>query len=174
MNKNKVCFIFLISGIIFSSCAQVSDKRALFSSQDHDVVLEATPFKVKGITGESVVDAVEEGFEEPGFDSAVVLFKIEKVLSGEFSQMRAGGPSKFQQMKDAARDGDFWKLVKSDFTDPDEMVDQKWVSIAVSDPKTTFGFPTWGSPVDEPYKLYLKRQPDQPHSYILVKSQLKS
>lgn len=170
----KLCLIFFLSLIFFPSCAQDSGRRALFSSGDYDVVLEATPFKVKGVTGESVVDVVEEGFDQTGLDSAVVLFKIEKVLIGKFTQMRAGGPSKFQQMKDAVRDQDFWKLVKSDFTDPGELIDQKWISIAVADPEKTFGFPTWGSPVNQPYKLYLKRVPDQANSYILVRNELKS
>lgn len=171
--KTKFCFAFFLVTLVLSSCARLSESRALFSSGDYDVVLEATPFKVKGVTGESVVDAVEEGFDKAGLDSAVVLFKVEQVLVGKFTQVRAGGPSKFQQMKDAASDGDFWKIVKSDFVDPNELVEQKWISIAVTDPEKTFHFPTWGSPVDQSYKLYLKRMPDQANSYTLVKNELK-
>lgn len=172
--KTRFCFFLFIGAFILTSCGLFSKQRALFSSREHDIVLEATPFKVKGITSESVVDAVEAGFAEAGFDSAIVMFKVDKVLTGELAQVKAGGPSRFQQMKDAIRDRDYWKLIKSDFTDPNELIDQKWLSIAVQDPKKTFGFPSWGTPIEERYKLYLKRDPEQPNSYILVKNQLQS
>ena len=174
MMRIQLVAAFFILAVVFSSCAQVSGKRTLFSSGDYDVVLEATPFKVKGVTSESVVDAVEEGLNEVGFDSAVVLFEINKVLVGEFTQVRAGGASRLQQMKDAAHDGDFWKIIKSDFTDPNELTEQKWISVAVRDPKKTFGFESWGTPTEKRYKLYLKHIPEQLNSYMLVKSHVKS
>ena len=174
MKKIRLSCLFFALIALLSSCEYMAGRRAIFSSGDYDVVLTATPFKVKGVTAESTADAVEEGFTDVGLESAIVLFTIDKVLVGEFTQVRAGGASKLQQMKDAARDRDFWRIVKSDFTDPDEMTEQKWLTVAVQDPKKTFGFETWGTPKDASYKLYLKRVPDQPKSYILVKSQIQS
>ena len=174
MIKIKFGFGFLVLAMVLSSCGHLSQRKALFSSGNFDVILEATPFKVKGITSESVVDVVEEGLDQVGFDSAVVSFKIDKVVRGEFTKVKFAGPSRFQQMKDAAHDRDFWKIIKSDFSDPNELVDQKLISIAVQDPVKTFGFASWSDTGNKRYKLYLQRVAKQANTYVLVKSELKS
>ena len=174
MIRIKLGFMFVLSAVVLSSCAHLPQRKALLSSDHYDVILEATPFKVKGITSGSVVDVVEEGLDQVGFDSAVVSFKIEKVLRGEFTKVKFAGPSRFQQMKDAARDRDFWKIIKSDFSDPNELVDQKLISIAVQDPVKTFGFNSWSDPGNKRYKLYLQRVAKQANTYVLVKNELKS
>ena len=174
MTKIKFSFGFLILTIVLSSCGHLSQRKALFPSGNSDVILEATPFKVKGITSESVVDVVEEGLDQVGFDSAVVSFKIDKVSKGEFTKVKFAGPSKFQQMKDAARDRDFWKIIKSDFSDPNGLVDQKLISVAVQNPVKTFGFNSWSDTGNKRYRLYLQLVPKQINTYVLVKNELKS
>jgi len=168
--------LLVFSGIALSSCAGHESVTAEsvgreYAPEDYDVVLSAVPFKVTKINQNSVVDAVEDGAQRPGVAEAVVLFEIERVIRGEFTKVRAGGPTKIEQARQAVQKKDLLQVLTLDFSDPDEEYEKPWVSVAVSDPDDSFGIEDWDNPEGKLCRLYLKRLPDRDASYVMVRSE---
>lgn len=157
-------FVFLV-GIVGHSHAGVRDS-ALFV-QGADVVLKGTLIGIKAIEPGAVVDAVEKGNGE-FTPTAEVLFKIDRVVKGEYTKFKVGGPAKLDQLNQALRDKNILKVATLDFTDPDRSTEKGWFSVAVKDPQKTFGIDSWEDLPQSKYRIYLERVDDQPDSYIMV------
>ncbi|MDD5217859.1 MAG: hypothetical protein PHN49_08855 [Candidatus Omnitrophica bacterium] len=168
----RAMVVFLSVGILFPVLLRAEDNpRPL--KKNADVVLDATPFLVKPFEIKSVVDAIEGEPEKAGIPKAVVEFKINRVLKGDFTKVKTGGPSRFAQAQDAAQKHQFLKIATLDFSNPDREVEKEWMSIAVRDPMASFGISDWENPAKGRFKVYLKRLPDDPASYIMIGSQEK-
>lgn len=170
----RPCLFFLLFAVLTSSCS----RSALFHSsdlnglgRDFDVVLEAVPIRARVFETSAVVDAIESEPEKMGLAKAVVLFRVEKVLRGDFTKVEKGGPSKFQQIRDVVSSRDVFKLLS--LSDPRQTVEKGWISIAVENPESSFGIVSWEKPERRKYKLYLKRVPEHPDSYIFVKGEMR-
>lgn len=166
MNRNPSKFVimgvilFLMSGLV-SGCLHRGDAGA-------DIVLQVTPVRVKPIQSGSSVDVIENAQEHGSWPTAVGVFRVERVLKGEFNRAPVGGDSKFEQLKAAGKKKDLLKILTMDTYDPNELRDQEWVSVAVFNPFETFGIKDWENPEGGKGKLYLKRTPGQKDSYILM------
>jgi len=168
----RAAVLFLSAGILFPVLlwAEASPHEL---RKNADVVLDATPFLVKNFEIKSVVDAIESEPENAGIPKAVVEFKINRILKGDFTKVKTGGPSRFAQAKDAAHKHQFFKIAVMDFSNPDREVEKEWMNIAVRDPMASFGISDWENPGKGNFKIYLKRLPDDPASYIMIGSQEK-
>lgn len=173
-----------ITAVIFLCalmCASCSRNLEVFgvnflgepTKEKYDVRVEAVPIRVKAIEPDSVVDAIEAGSEGMVDPQAIILFKIDRVLEGRFTQLQTGGPSRLEQAKEATRRRRFFQLLTLDFEDPDEETEKQWISIAVRDPLKSFGIESWENPEKNKYEIYLRRLSAQADSYIAVKAQRK-
>ena len=118
-----------------------------------------------------MIDAIEGDPSQIGETAAAVQFKIEDIVRGDFIQMKAGGLSKYQQVKHAAKKGKILKLLTLDFKDPDKLVDKPWMTVAVNNALKSFNILDWDNPGDQKFKLYFKKAADSRDSYLLVKSE---
>ena len=146
--------------MILSAVSCVSGPR-------YDVALVATPIAVKSLAGGGSTDAVvgkPGAFEKP---TAKVVFHIDRIITGEFSQ-RQGGPSIIRQISDSVKNKDF--LQTFNYTDPDKALPRELISIAVADPAATFGITSWDNPEKKRHVLYLQKAVAKGESYYLVKS----
>lgn len=136
-----------------------------------DVILEVSPIGVSSLSGSSSVDVL--GQDPQSFDekAAVVQFKIEQVKKGEFTKVKAGGPSKFEQAKQAAKEGQVLKLLTLDFENPEDVSEKPWVTVAVANPFESFKILNWDNPGKQRYRLYLKREEARADSYRLLQSE---
>ncbi|MCB9799708.1 MAG: hypothetical protein H6757_02980 [Candidatus Omnitrophica bacterium] len=176
MKKTNV--LYLVLGVMLfglNSCSTVpsatltSDERENYRKSS-DVILTAEPIKVTAIRVGQTIDAIEGSPEEIGLAQAVVLFRIERVLKGDFTKVKTGGASVTQQALQAIKQKEILKVLTLDFKDPDEIIQKEWLSIAVRDPEILFLIPVrmWDSPRPEKFKLYLKRMPEDPSSYLFL------
>jgi|GEM_PF-1409045 len=153
-----------------SPAVRADDGIPVYKESEFDVGVEAVAVRVKSLGTKTIIDAVENDPVNRANPQAVVSFRILRVFRGELGMMTVGGPSKYEQMKDSAQKREILKLVTLDFENPDEEVEQEWLKIAVRNPMETFGIKDWGNPGDNEIKLYLKRLPERPDSYILIKA----
>jgi len=133
-----------------------------------DVVLEVTPLQVKDFNIGDTVDVIETLPSEAKLSLAKILFRVDKVLMGEFIHYKVGGPSEWVQAQSAVRARNIWKLLTLDFSDPDELKEKRWVTVAVVDPEERFRIKSWEDPPNRKMKLYLKRVPKNPDSYVML------
>ncbi len=163
--------LFLLAACL-CSCASWQKAGGFPSRAQQDIVILASPIRVKPLQARAVVDAIEnpKNSAEP---TAMIVFKIERVLKGTIPKIKAGGESKWEQTSKAFGDHDYLKLITSDFSNPDLLVDKGWLSVAVADPARTFQISSWENPGTQRYKIRLKPVPERPGSYVLVESQLK-
>lgn len=148
-----------------SAAPAAASSRQLF--KEADVVLHVTPMRVRPIDRGASVDAVEGDLSRLPFAEAVVSFKVERVMKGQWTT-KLGGAGHLDQMSEAVRKKEVLKILTLDFTDPNEQVDKGWISVAVEDPGKTFGINHWDAPETRGLKLYFKRLPDDKDSLILT------
>lgn len=170
--KVTVFGIFLAGALLsLSGCAPLHSQGytpVSLSHRDYDVVLEAIAIQVKPLMANSTVDAIDLSLKESGDMNAIVIFKIQEVLEGEFTKEKAGGPSKLAQLGEAASEKQILKLLTLDFKDPNSLVAKDWISVAVPEPEKTFSLNSWKDPSGKIYRLYLKRDKEQKNSYVLT------
>ncbi len=166
--KTFLCLTILL---LSSSYGFAGLKDSALIKQGSDVVLEATLLQVKAIGPGTVVDAIEKDSEAMP-PTAVVLFKIDRVVKGEFTKRKVGGPSKFQQGKEALHQANILKMATLDFTDPTEELDKGWFSVAVADMATSFGI-RLGEDVagKKRFKISLDHVKDRPDSFVMVNAE---
>ena len=171
MNRIKFTSILAIFTIILSPCALAGKPKP--PRQEPDVVVLASPIRVKELQPKAVVDAIEnpEHAEEP---KALVLFKIDRILRGTLPKTKLGGPSKWEQAKEAVQDKSYFKLLGSDYTDSERIIDKEWLSVAVADPAKTFAISSWENPGGKQYQIRLRPVPGKTGSYVMVESRLKN
>lgn len=168
----KYLFAFFVAGAVsfsLSTAGAADDGIPVYKESEFDVGVEAIAVRVKSLSPKTVIDAVENDPVNRANPQAVVSFRILRVFRGELGKMTVAGPSKYEQMKKAAQEREILKLVTLDFENPDEEVEQEYLKIAVRNPMETFGIRAWDDPGDAEIKLYLKRLPERPDSYVLVK-----
>ena len=137
-----------------------------------NVVLDATPIRVKPLKASKGVDALEKSPEEMGPSARVVVFRINRVLRGELAPIQMNELSLMDQAKDAAGDKDFLKLVTMDFKRPEgESAEKRSFSMVVADPTTSFGIKEGEESSKQRYRLSLARVHKKPDSYVLIKSE---
>lgn len=161
-------FLFLTSAIGLLGCSHTQN---LSKTKQADVILEVSPIGVSSLSGSSSVDVL--GQDPQSFDekAAVVQFKIEQVKKGEFTKVKTGGPSKFEQAKQAAKDGRVLKLLTLDFDNPEDVSEKPWVTVAVANPFESFEILNWDNPGSRKYRLYLKREETRADSYRLLQAE---
>lgn len=133
----------------------------------YDTSIIATPIAVKTFDPSAQVDVVKENLS-PDAGKAIVVFKVDRVFRGEFSERR-GGPSKSQQMKDAYGDKNFLKLATLDFDDPNQRIEKTHFSAVVNNPAEDLGIiapPEESQP--RRMKLNLKKVAGTSDSYLLI------
>ena len=169
MARNYVLIVFLWTGMYGHAFAGLTDSALI--KQGSDVVLEATLINVKSIGPGAVVDAIEKGSE--GIPpTAVAVFKIDRVVKGEFTKLKEGGPTKFEQSKEALHEGNVLKIATFDLIDPAEEIDKGWFSVAVADLAKTLDFRLGENVASaKKYKIFLDRVKDQPDSFIMVNAE---
>ena len=166
MNLKRTAIFMSLAGLLLSSCASLRPRP-------QELVILATPIDVEPLTIGRQVDALEDP-EQSADLKTVVSFKIERVLKGDLPKIKRGGPSKWEQAQEHFQDKSFLKIVTADFEDPDALVDQKILSVAVQDPLVTFGIKTGQEDFGpHKYRLQLKTIPGKSESYVLVESRLK-
>ena len=137
-----------------------------------DVVLFATPIKVKALDAATPVEVLETSPENMGKASKAVLFRIDRVVRGNFKTITVPDPSVWEQAKNAAGDKSFLKLVTMDFERPSEGgTPKECFTMAVSDPLNSFGIKEGEAPSKQRYRISLARIHKDPDSYILVQSE---
>lgn len=140
-----------------------------FGSNEYDVVFRGTPISVREMKPGEPVDAVEGPLEDTG-PRQLVVFKIERVMMGEFAKQRRGGPSRFDQMSKAIKDKEALDLVSFNFKNPADMLDRDKIRIAVKDSGATFGLTPGQEMAYFEHKIYLKRISSSPEAFMFVKS----
>jgi len=160
--------LFSLPSISLGADESVSAVNAKDLYKQADVVLDVIPLKVRPISRGSSVDVIENDVSRLPFVEAVVSFKLKRVLKGNWIKEKLGGPSRFAQMQTAAKNRNVFKMIGLDFTDPEEEVLKEWLSVAVEDPGKVFGINNWESPGSKRLKLYLKRQPENNNSFIMI------
>ncbi len=162
---------FALFALIFltaSSCSTVKKAAELKGPEPkYDVVLYARPVWVESLQNGGTSDAVAgtpDNIEKP---SAKVVFDVLRVAEGKF-HTPVGGPSVGEQLKQAIKDKN--PLAFIDYEDPKREVMRDLISVAVADPKATFGISRWQNPEVKRVKLYLKEDAVRKGSYYLVKT----
>jgi hypothetical protein len=167
----RVLAAFLLLPIFFSGSPAEAAKIFGLGSKKYDVVLVGTPVSVRELQDYEGVDAIESTSEEKT-PRHVVSFKIERVLIGELAKETVGGLSKMDQAKKALDDKDFIKLGTLNFKDPHQEVEKEMFRVALHHAGETFGAAP-GDPLPaHRLKLYLKRHPNQPKTFLLIKQKL--
>ena len=137
-----------------------------------DVVLDVIPIRVKPLREGKGVDALERLPEEMGSLTMIVVFRVNRVLRGEFETTQTNDLSLWDQAKDAVGDKNILKLVTMDFHRPEEGPTQKTsFSMAVADPAASFGIKENETFPRQRYRISLARVHKKPDSYLLVKSE---
>ena len=158
-------------GILILLAGCTASGKGAPARKEFDVAMIATPLSGKEMPSSSVIDAIENTPEALQQARYIISFRIDRVLIGELSKEKVGGPSRFDQAVDAAQEKKLLKILTLDFQNPNEEIDKRWFRIAVQDPGATFGINNWRQPAQGRYKLYLKRMPKQANSYVLVHCQ---
>ena len=137
---------------------------------EYDVILNASITRVKPMKPGMAVDAVEatSANGEEMIPLAVVVFRVDTVIRGEFVK-RLGGPTRYEQAREAVADKNILKILTADFKDPDTLVQKSTLSVAVEDPEQLFGIVRAPDP-NQKYRIYLKHSDGAPNSYILTHS----
>ena len=155
--------------LIFSGCKSVaSNAKALVPDHEapFDISMLATVLSVKELKEGSVSDAVfgkpEETFDTP---SALVVFKVERMIDGEFA-LREGGPNQTEQLGQAFKDRN--PLAVFNLQDPNLKTQKDILSVAAADPRQ-FELSSWSELQNRRFKLFLKRDKLRDHTYYLVK-----
>lgn len=138
-----------------------------------DVVLFATPIAVRAPTSETAIDALERSPDVMGSTWKVVVFRIERVVKGNFKPLRVKkGPSAMDQAKEASKEKNILKLLTMDFERPDETPQGKnCFSMAVVDPAASLGLQESETFPKQSYRISLSLIQKNPESYVLVKSE---
>jgi hypothetical protein len=137
-----------------------------------DVVLLAVPITVKSPTTGRTIDALEKPSAEMGKTWKIVVFNIERVITGNFKILPIKDPSLWSQVKDAADDKNILKLLMMDFQRPEEDSKEKnALSMAVTDPLFSFGIKENSPSPKQRYKISLALVQKTPESYVMVKSE---
>jgi hypothetical protein len=138
-----------------------------------DILLVATPIRAKSIMAGGTVNALEKPAGEMPPVWTAVVFRVERIVDGDFKIPQKEEISLWSQMKDSAEEKNILKLLIMDFERPDENgTDKEWLSMAVIDPYASFGIREGEEPAHrQRYKLSLARVHRDPDSYVLVKSE---
>jgi hypothetical protein len=169
--------VFLFSLTFFYPCSGWTLEMAVPAKSEKtlktDVVLTAVPIRARGILAGGTVNVLEKPATEMPPVWTAVVFRAERVLSGNFKLPKNQEISLWDQMKGAAGDKNFLKLLTMDFErPPEDGTDKGWLSMAVIDPYASFGVREGEEPASrERYKLSLARVHKNPDSYVLVKSE---
>ena len=158
-------FIFLPALFLLASCASLPKGH-------YDAVLDAVPYSVKKIEPGAVTDAVAGASQasiEPA--DAIVSFRVNRVLRGEFLAPR-GGRTKLQQMGESFKNKDYLEVLN--YKDPNELIPKEWISIAVKDPVKHFGLDYGDVAGGKRYKLYLLKLKGHAGSYLLTQSEVRN
>ena len=165
---SPVFFAFLVLFLfVFTGPIQAGIRDSALFVKGADIVLKGKIIGIKTIGPGAVVDAVEKN-AEASHPTAVVQFKIDRVVKGEFTKFKEGGPAKLEQLNQALRDKNILKVATLDFTDPEKETEKGWFSVAVNDPQKTFGINSWENLPESKYRIYLERVENQSDSYIMV------
>ena len=159
------CWMILSAGLVFAGTGSEKSFKT-------DVILDVVPIKARSILAGRAVDALEKPPAEMPAAWTAVVFRIERVLSGDFETVIVKEPSLRDQMKKAAEEKQFWKFLIMDFKKNDEEGTPKgWLTMAVVDPHASFGIREGEAPSRQHYKISLARVHKDPASYVLVKSE---
>ncbi len=164
-----VFFAVFIFQVLPAAAETAPDGLPVYDASDYDIGVVAVPVRVKALSPKTVIDAVENNPENRANPQAVVSFLIKRTFRGQFGKIKLQGPTKFQQMKEAAKGRKALKLLTLDFEEPEQEEEKEWLKVAVRNPIETFGIKSWDSPGKDKMKLFLKKIPGQEDSYILVK-----
>lgn len=165
----KITLFFLIFCLSFSASAHAL-KIFGFGSDKYDVIFLGTPISVHGMKPGEPVDAIE-GSPEDGSARDLVVFKIERVILGEFATQRRGGPSRFEQMSTAMKNKEVMDVIGFNFKNPEDQIAREKIRIAVKNSGVTFGLTPGEDLAYFEHKIYLKRISSKPEVFVFIKSQ---
>lgn len=168
-------FVFLCVCPLFASqaVAAESPSKPAIKPLKADITLIAVPVRARSIKARGTINALEKPAAEMPPVWTAVIFRVERIVSGDFKVPKGQEVTLLDQMKDAAGDKKFLKFLTMDFErPPEEGTDKGWLSMAVGDSYGSFGIREGEEPAGHPrYKLFLARIHKDPDSYILVKSE---
>ena len=160
---------------LFAAETSIGDiiARAQAKPLKTDIELIAIPIRARSIKAGGTIDALEKAPAEMPPVWTAVIFRVERIGKGEFKVPKGQELTLLDQMKDAADDKNFLKLLTMDFErPPEDGTDKGWLSMAVVDPYTTFGIREGEDPATrQRYRLSLARVHKNPDSYVLVKNE---
>lgn len=138
-----------------------------------DAILVVVPIRAKSILAGGTVNALEKPAAEMPPVWTSVIFRVERVMSGDFKVPKAQELTLWDQMKDAAENKNILKLLAMDFEKSgEEGADKGWFSMAVVDSYASFGIREGEEPATrQRYKLSLARVHKDPDSFVLVNSE---
>jgi hypothetical protein len=139
-----------------------------------DVQLIAVPIRAKSILAGGTIQALERPASEMPPSWSAVIFRVERVVDGNFKVPQNQEISLLDQMKDAAEEKKILKLLTMNFEKPpEEGTDRGWLSMAVIDSYASFGIREGAISTERRrYKLSLARVHKDPDSFVLVKSEM--
>lgn len=155
-----VFFVLMLAG-----CQSLPVERP---EAPYDTLFSARLIRIKDFQPDMAVDVIEEDPTRVQFISAVGVFRIERVLKGEMPMVRAGGPSRADQLKEAAEDRNLLSLLTLDVQDPDALIEKPWLSLAVGSATRTFDVTDRENLPQARYYLFLNTLSERPGSFQLV------
>lgn len=168
-NRSKTAVSILVMLLLpaFSSCATKKDGAP---RPRPAAVLEVSPLEIQPIRGGSFSDAVDS-LDKLGELKSIIVFKIEKVVSGKLPKIEVEAPFKMDQMKNAIRNKDFKSVILSDYDTAGAEVERQRFRVAVKNPMTVFGFDELSIPSSSIFRIELARYHKEEDTYVLQKTE---
>ena len=176
MISSKILRLFVLLAGLLPLCAfsggEAQAKFLGFSAKEkeYDVLFRGTPVGVHVMGAKESADAVEGSPRDQSVRDLVV-FKIDRVMKGEFAKTKRGGASRIDQAINAAKKSEVMDVVGLNFKNPADLVEKELVRIAVKDAGATFGLTPGEGVPNTKFAIYLKRTSSKPESFLFIKSQ---
>jgi len=166
MKKNLLVSVFLMFlCTAVSSCA--APREAVYTpNSSADLVLELVPIHVYSVDLGSSADAIENIPEQLDKITAIVLFRIDKIVEGEL--VREKNNAGIKEFSELAKNILTLKVKKVLNGSEDDFA-EKTFKIGVQDPLATFGISDWKEPQPNGFRVYLKKYKDWKQTYVMLR-----
>ena len=169
--RRLTCLLLLVLGfnpISFPSGAVYAEDSA--GETKPELILDVSPYKMEAIGKGSFADAIDGSVEDRTKLSAIIYFRIEKVLEGNLGKVRVRSAGKFNQLKEAAKDKKFLKIFTQDFSTPGSEFEKQLFRVAVTDPEESFGLKA--SEMDQTglkFRIYATHYSNEKDTFVMIR-----
>ena len=137
-------------------------------TEKYDLILELTPLEMKDLIPPAAADAVENVEEFKGL-SYLIIFGIEKVVTGKLEKIRIDPTSSFEHIKDAVSNREFLEIFDHNSTVTE--IQKTRFRIAVKNPEQHFGEISPEVLGKSKYRVAFQRYKKEPTTFIMAKSE---